>query len=670
MQRDYRFRPSLRAVVVAITLASVVPSGLLLHLTWWRTATSVSRNLVDTLETQITDAARRAWWSRVLEVQGLSATLRSALSVTDPHARERILLAASRAAPALSWLVHVREDGEALAVENGQPRIITFHRTDAMGRVRSSARAGSGDARQSGGDDAPVRLAIQGAPWIGEASRWSEPGWADVPGTPDSHERAVAYVDASGGEVLAAMIGYSRFAQLLGEIPVGRTGRIYVLEPDGAIVIAAHADERPRLALLDPVALAAGRRIAARPEQNRNVEEKLRLDVSGQRYAVGLSPLWFQGWQLAAIVPEEEFLGSIETTIRLLGLSLAALVALAGLLGVAAARRLVVEPVARVAQDLGFVERFELDRLPRRRSRVREIDRLSQAIERMGAGLADFAKFIPTELVRSLVAEGMRLEPGGERREITVLFADLAGFTRLSEQLGEEVVPIVSRYLEAASHAVAAEQGTVDKFIGDAVMAFWGAPRSDADQAVHACRAALAIAGALERIALDPAIAATLKVRVGVQSGPAIVGNIGSPTRLNYTALGDTVNLASRLEAVNKIYGTTILIGPATRALAGRRILTREVDRVAVYGKAEGVAIFELLAVDRSGPPPDWVVRYEQALGFYRERRFAEAAAGLGRVLALRSDDGPALRLLAACRRLAADPPPPGWRAVTVLDTK
>jgi adenylate cyclase len=228
----------------------------------------------------------------------------------------------------------------------------------------------------------------------------------------------------------------------------------------------------------------------------------------------------------------------------------------------------------------------------------------------------------------------------------------------------------VSAYLDLASDAVAAERGTVDKFIGDAVMAFWGAPRADPNQALNACRSALAISASINRVVLPAGIEGELSVRIGLQSGPAVVGNLGSATRLNYTALGDTVNLASRLEAVNKVYGTTILIGPATRAAAGEAIVVREVDTVAVYGRAEGVRVFELLALADGSPRPDWIVIYEVALGEYRAGRFVAALKHLEHVAAARPADGPTRRLAELCRRLSTDPPLPGWEPVTVLDMK
>src|SRR5829696_3355320 len=624
MAEKHQPRIGLRSALVALIVASVVPFGLLLHFTWWRTATNVSRALVDTLEMQITDAVRRAWWGRVAEVQGLSQTAREAIAVArTPVDAERILIAAAGSSPALSWLIHIPKDGDVLVLQEMTQNDARLFRSNPDGRIRSVAEVGRDAPRERAGPGAGASLAIFGEPWLDEAKGWSEPGWVNVPQTPDGGGRGVAYVDPTGGSILVLMMGYDRFAKLLGDIPVGRTGRSFVLGPDGAIVIASHSEKAPRLAALDRVAHAAGRLVAARPEARKNVDENTRLLVDGAGYAIGLSPLWLQGWQLAVIVPEAEFLGPIDETIRRAAIGLALFVLIASLIGIFASRRFVAVPIARVVDDLARIERFELEGVPRRPSWLREIDRLSAALVRMSAGLADF--------------------------------------TGLAERLGDGVVPVLSSYLDLASAAIAAENGTIDKFIGDAVMAFWGAPRPDPEQALHACRAALAIASSVDRIALPPGLGHELRVRIGIESGPAVVGNIGSSTRLNYTALGDTVNLASRLEGVNKIYGTTIIIGHATRAAAGDHIAVRELDTVAVYGRSEGVRIYELIGLQTgSDVVPGWVAAYEEALSLYRAGRFEVALEKLDVVEGLHPDDGPTQRLATRCRALLAEPPSTG----------
>ena len=165
------------------------------------------------------------------------------------------------------------------------------------------------------------------------------------------------------------------------------------------------------------------------------------------------------------------------------------------------------------------------------------------------------------------------------------------------------------------SREVSAHDGTIDKFIGDAVMAFWGAPATNADHAIDACRAALACQLALRATGQADDSGDPLKVRIGINSGEMLVGNIGSEFRLNYTVIGDAVNIASRLEAANKEYGTDIIIGEQTRSLAGDRIQARELDRLMVYGRIGGLAIYELLAVVEPGSkPPSWVALYDSAL--------------------------------------------------------
>jgi adenylate cyclase len=293
----------------------------------------------------------------------------------------------------------------------------------------------------------------------------------------------------------------------------------------------------------------------------------------------------------------------------------------------------------------------------------------------MAQGLTSFQKYLPTELVRTLVSQGIEAKPGGQQQTLTVLFADLVGFTALSERLGPEIVPVLTQYLSGASHVIAAQSGTIDKFIGDAVMAFWGAPKPHEHPAEAACRAALACRRGLAEIRVPGADEKTvrLQLRIGINTGVMLVGNIGSEERLNYTVIGDAVNLASRLEAVNKVYGTEIIIGEATRRAAGAAIRVRELDTVAVYGRLEEVAIFELLGMteDAAVVNDAWVGVYEAALAAYRDLRWAEAIAGFERVIQMRpGGDAPSAMLLECCRDCQADPPTAGWRAVTVMGTK
>ena len=206
-----------------------------------------------------------------------------------------------------------------------------------------------------------------------------------------------------------------------------------------------------------------------------------------------------------------------------------------------------------------------------------------------------FSKYVSAQVVEQMVAHPDRVKLGGERRELTLLFSDLAGFTSMSEKLPPETVAhIINLYLTHMTRIIIESGGTVDKFIGDAVMAFWGAPLDDPMNARHGVEAAIKMQAAID--ALQPQFAemgaGTVGLRIGVHSGPAIVGNMGSEERFDYTALGDTVNLAARLEGVNKMYGTRILFSAATADGLGGAISMRPIDRVRVKGKALPVEIF------------------------------------------------------------------------------
>ncbi len=377
----------------------------------------------------------------------------------------------------------------------------------------------------------------------------------------------------------------------------------------------------------------------------------------------------FPGWSLATVIPEAEFLGPVETTLRRLIIGLAAAALLAALLSAMLARSVIAAPLARVVGEIRHVENFALDRVRRHPSRLTEISSLSGAIAEMAAGLSAFGKFIPADLVRSLLSQGVEAKPGGSVKELTVMFIDVASFTGLSERMGDRVVPLLSRYLDAVSEVIVANGGTIDKFIGDAVMAFWGAPTPQQDHAVRCCRAALACSKAIADINDDQG--QPLQIRIGINSGRMLVGNIGSELRLNYTVIGDAVNVASRLEGASKQYGTQILIGAETARLISDVFTIREIDNIAVYGRTEGLAVYELIGLaEINGENRDWITSYEEGLSKYRRRDFSGAIIHFETVLGERPHDRPASLLLDRCRRLQQSGVDDEWSPVATLKAK
>jgi adenylate cyclase len=299
------------------------------------------------------------------------------------------------------------------------------------------------------------------------------------------------------------------------------------------------------------------------------------------------------------------------------------------------------------------------------------------AVERRDRRLVHDAlgRYTSPALVRTLLARPELLDQfGGARQELTVLFSDLRGFTTASESLPpERLVELLNEYLSAMTEVVEAHGGYVDKYVGDAIMAIWGAPVPAADHAARACRAALDMRDRLA--ALRPGwrerFGVELHARTGLNTAPAVAGHVGSRRKASYTVMGDGVNLASRLEGANKAYGTAILAGEGTRAAAGEGLAFRAVDRVRVKGKTQGVAVFELVGRAAALGPAALaaLAAWEAALADYRARRFAAARDAFA-VLAAPGGDGVARVYLARCEAHLAAPPPEGWDGVHELHEK
>nr|WP_242589063.1 adenylate/guanylate cyclase domain-containing protein [Corallococcus macrosporus] len=268
-----------------------------------------------------------------------------------------------------------------------------------------------------------------------------------------------------------------------------------------------------------------------------------------------------------------------------------------------------------------------------------------------------FHRFMEPKLVEQMIRSRQLPRLDGENKEITAFFSDIRGFSTFSERFKEDprqLVRILNTYLTAVSGALLREGGCLDKYIGDAVVCLFGAPMAQEDHAVRACRGALAAKAAVEALRVDFREKGFPDVytRIGVNSAVNFVGNFGSDQLFSYTAIGDGMNLAARLEGANKAYGSVIMIGPRTYELAREHIEVRELDRVRVAGKTEAVTVYELLALrgQLDASTRQTVARYHQALGLYREARFAEAAAVLEAEAARSPEDGPTGKLLERCR--------------------
>jgi adenylate cyclase len=281
-----------------------------------------------------------------------------------------------------------------------------------------------------------------------------------------------------------------------------------------------------------------------------------------------------------------------------------------------------------------------------------------------------FEHYVAPEVVNEIVKHPEKLNLGGERRVLTVLFSDLRGFTAISERIGSHaLVELLNEYFTAMTDMVLQHRGTLDKYIGDSIMAFYGAPIEQEDHPVRACYTALDMVKHLKNLqdGWSARNLPQLSMRIGIHTGEMIVGNIGSTTRFNYTVMGDAVNLASRLEGLNKAYGTEILIGESTAQLVEQSVLLREIDTVQVVGKEQGVHIYEPLARAGTSLAPKQekaFSSYAAGLEAYRDRRWAEALELFKEALTLWPEDGPSRTMADRCQVYQKTPPPEEWEGV------
>ena len=707
-------KPGLKLVLTGLVLLTVLLTALLVHVLWSYTARQNVEDVVRQLNQEIVTTVKNELGG--VRDQAVAAQLAVGSAFVNgifdlekqAGQRDFIFLSLLRSQPSVSWISIGTPQGNfygAQRAPDGGFRLVSIVWDQASRSGQQTTykyRAAGAEAEYEGVETAVTDYNSIEQGWYKRAvndgcdelhcNAERGAGWNLVSHFPDGDRAGIStsmplVANTKFGGVINVVIELELVSRFLSRQMIGERGTVLVLDRQAHIVASAdpRAIEQQRrglLPMLDELgrddarlslietAIQGGTFDLARLSEVQSLEMTSPLD--GNEYFITLSPVQFRDWVIATVIPAHDFLASIEKSAKTLVIALVVLVLIMAALAVLMTNRLVVRPLTRIAQQFGHIANFRLDRVERVPSGLREFDSLSNVTVQTTKSLASFAKYMPTELVRTLVSQGIEAKPGGEHENLTVMFADLAGFTSLSEFLGESVVPVLTEYLETASSAVLSHRGTIDKFIGDAVMAFWGAPIENPNHARDACAAALALRDMMmkRQAALpsgDPR--AALRARVGLNSGRMLVGNIGSADRLNYTVIGDPVNVASRLEALNKRYGTAIMIGEQTRRAAGDAIIVRRLDWVAVYGRAEGMAIYELLAMAEGAAPAafGWVSEYDAGLDAYRNRDFAAALRYFEAVDAARPGSDPPSRLLIErCRALIADPPGPDWSPIAV----
>ncbi len=510
-------------------------------------------------------------------------------------------------------------------------------------------------------------------PFYVDAVQISDPYVSAFTNEPEITISAPIHVGGKLVGVVGADITLRTLSQYLKDYPASEHGVTVIADRRGMII--GHSEMDPGAATIEPHSLTDLNDKALTTavfERNRHSEDYFKFvePLSGREYLALFSPFpanFGKPWQVIIVVPTDDFIGDIYRIDRLI--TIVGLFALGGaVVLIYVAATLMSRPLARLSGEIDAIRSLTLDRPISIRSSVVEIGKLVEATKLLKSSLAGFAAFVPRGLVQELLKTETTIEIGGQSRYLTVMFTDIKNFSTLAEvQPARDLFIQVSSYFEIATRAVNEEHGTVDKFIGDGVMAFWGAPALRDDHAYRACVAAIKAQRRME--ARNAAWAAEgrpgLHMRVGIHSDAVLVGNVGSAERLSYTVFGDGVNIAARLEGTNKEYGTWICVSHSVFREAGERLWLRPIDNVTVKGRRGDLVVYELIGIRDGGAEVAaseeqqlLCALTESAFQAYSAQDWSLAATRYEALLERFPDDPVAKIILARCRARIGDKPP------------
>lgn len=464
-----------------------------------------------------------------------------------------------------------------------------------------------------GRSEAPAVYDPRVRPWFkdsvaaGRRLSVSEPYIFATTGLPGITIAMPFFADGKLAGVVAADITLDSLSHFLASRPVSANSLSLILDDDDRII--AHPDASQAVRREDGKLLQnslsrltsklPAMAVAARPD--RNSERFTFIDAqNGQEYVAmfaGFPPTVGKAWRVMIIAPLADFSKKWTENNRKV-LMFGALAVVLQIVLIYFLSKLIARPIEQLEAKVLKVQNFASTPSGSIRSGIPEIASLIRAVDTLDSTIHAFSAFVPRGLVKQLLSSNQRLELGGSSRFLTIFFSDIESFSGLAETSpAQELLMRVSAYLEAVTRAVNQEHGTIDKFIGDGVMAFWGAPANLKKHAYHACVAALRAQHTMRRLNSDW-VAQGLKplnMRIGIHCDSVLVGNIGSAERMSYTVMGDGVNLASRLEGANKEYGTYLCISQAVFKEAGEHFWLRPINVVTVKGRRSGMEIYELV---------------------------------------------------------------------------
>lgn len=373
-------------------------------------------------------------------------------------------------------------------------------------------------------------------------------------------------------------------------------------------------------------------------------------------------------WKIGIVLPEDVILGEVHATNRLIIYTAIILIIVSALIALKLASR-ITKPLVLISKNMKKIRKFDLEGNLELDTSLKELQEISSSFSNLKNGMRSFSKYVPSKVVARLVSMGREAVLGGERRKLTVFFSDIEGFTDVSENMQpEHLVEELAEYLGSLSRVILAHSGTVDKYIGDSIMAFWNAPDDVENHATLACETAIKIQQHLDDFNRNNPYRPHFPTRIGINTGEVLVGNIGSVERMNYTVMGDNINLGSRLESLNKYYGTDILVSETTRVEAGYDFNFRPLDKVLVKGKTKPIVLYELVGYKKYQTKENNQLNetYKKGLDYYTNSEWDLALQCFEKCLEIKVNDQPSKLMIERIIKYKEDPPADDWNGVYI----
>ena len=685
------FRLSLISVLILASLFIVLITALAIHLPWYFTAQQNVSDVSKQLNSEIITGIRREITNLFEQAEAAQQSIRDTfqqgvVELNDKEKRDHFYLSILRAYPHFSWISFGYPNGDFFGAQRYDEH--SYRIVESRWNEVEKAAERRIDHYMHEGEDihfthtmtqrnnyyAPKRA------WYRKATQQKDANaiWTDVyvfatSGKPGLNTATTLNINNEFTGVISIAIELERISLYLQTLDLVKNGAAFIINAKGEIIASQNPKEIVNISnafarkkslnrletttnpLLRVAADALQDSQASLNDLYKNTQLTYHHADSDQRFFVTFAPIGLTDWVAGTVIPESNFLKRVEENNKQLLYILLLAVIPVCILAMFLSNWLIARPLKKIIAQTEKIERMELDNVTGTPSQIKEIDNLSTALEHMNLGLCAFRKYVPAELVRTLLANGISAELGGTRRTLSILFMDLASFTRMTEELGDRMVPFLGQYFNEMSDQIITQKGTIDKYIGDAIMAFWGAPLHNDDHATDACRAALRCAQRLSELReqWQDLGQPTLHARIGINTGRVVVGNIGSNVKYDYTVLGDPVNLASRLESLNREFGTDILLGQHTYELAKYDIVARHLDTLNVKGKEESTNVYELLAIrdEVDLQQFNWIQHYERGLQLMRDRLWPEAIVSFSQAIELRGADKPSTIMISRCEQ-------------------